>query len=552
MTRTGLFSILLLSRLLCVAQDGATPTYAVQGTVVNSQTNQPVARAEVILNQEYAVLTGNEGRFEFDQIPAGDFQVSVRRPGYISIGNMNGPTFGRGFPRSSAPERHIRVGPNMPALTFRLVPSGAIRGQVSLSTSDPADGIRVTAYGKRKMNGLSRWEVAESATTDSDGVFHLGNLAPGDYILFTETSFDRPGIAMGGSVRWGYPAVYYPGVTDAAAAGVVTVSAGQNAEADFALTRQQFYPLTAHVRGIDSGMPAGFQILDSAGRAVGLPARYDPQEQVLRANVPSGAWILQGHSSGRERLFGQTAFQIANGSVNIGLTVLPAPRLEVTIRREFTSTDETPSATARIQSGVDVRLVDAEPLGMAGMFGSRFEPSNSSSEMTNGTIDATPGRYWVQVDTWGAYVSSVTSAGVDLAANPLVVSPNTGNAPIEVVLRNDFGTVTGQITGPAGNESGIGAASSVGEIRDTYLYAIPLFPTTSQIVATGLIVPGQIKIPQLAPGSYRVVACDSQQEIESRTPEGLAPWTGKGQVVTVEPGGTATVQLDVLHLEQQP
>ncbi len=130
MIRTGLFSILFLSRLVCTAQDGATPTYSVHGTVVNAQTNQPIARAEVILNQDYAVLTGNEGRFEFDQIPAREFQVSARRPGYIPVGNVNGPSFGRGSPQ---PARRIRVGPDMPDLSFRLVPNGAIRGQVSLA-----------------------------------------------------------------------------------------------------------------------------------------------------------------------------------------------------------------------------------------------------------------------------------------------------------------------------------------------------------------------------------------------------------------------------------
>ena len=551
MIRTGLFSIFLLSRLVCAAQDGTSPTYSVHGIVVNTQTNQPIARAEVILNQDYAVLTDGEGHFEFDQIPAGDFQVSVERPGYIPIGSVIGPTSGA-FPLSAQPARHVRVGANMSDLSFRLMPTGAIRGQVTLSASDPADGIRVTAYGKRWTNGLARWEMAGTATTDSDGVFHLGGLVPGKYMLFTEPSLDRLGISTRDSVPWGYPAVYYPGVTDAATAGVLTVTAGQNAEADFALARQAFYPLTAQVRAIDPGSPAGFQILDSSGRAANLPARYDAREQVVRANVPNGAWILQGESYGHERLSGQTAFQIANGPVNIAITVLPIPKLQVTIRREFTASSEMPIAEARTQSGANFQLESAEAFRQGGMQGIQFDPPDPSSDTTNGTIDVTPGRYWVEANPWGAYVSSIGSGGVDLAANPLVVSANSGSAPIEVVLRNDFGSIAGQIIGQAGNENGFGAAPAVGEIRDIYLYAIPLFPTRSSVVATGWLTPGQFKIPQLAPGSYRVVACDSQQEFDSHTPEGLAAWDGKGQVVTVEPGGTAAAQLNVLHVEQQP
>ena len=87
--------------------------------------------------------------------------------------------------------------------------------------------------------------------------------------------------------------------------------------------------------------------------------------------------------------------------------------------------------------------------------GSQFEPpANSSSDTTSGTIDAMPGRYWVETNAWAGYVSSITSGGVDLAGNPLVISPNSSNAPIEVVLHNDFGTITGRIANPSANEDG--------------------------------------------------------------------------------------------------
>ena len=58
---------------------------------------------------------------------------------------------------------------------------------------------------------------------------------------------------------------------------------------------------------------------------------------------------------------------------------------------------------------------------------------------------------------------------------------------------------------------------------------------------------GQFTIPNLPPGSYRVVAFDAQQEIDFHTPEGLAKYSGKGQTVTVEAGGTANVQLDLIQ-----
>jgi hypothetical protein len=59
---------------------------------------------------------------------------------------------------------------------------------------------------------------------------------------------------------------------------------------------------------------------------------------------------------------------------------------------------------------------------------------------------------------------------------------------------------------------------------------------------------GQFSFYNLAPGSYRVVACDAQQDIDFHSPEGLAIWAGKGQTVSVDPGGTASVDLDVVHM----
>ena len=63
---------------------------------------------------------------------------------------------------------------------------------------------------------------------------------------------------------------------------------------------------------------------------------------------------------------------------------------------------------------------------------------------------------------------------------------------------------------------------------------------------------GQFTIPNLAPGSYRVIACDSPQEIDFHSAEGLAAWAGKGQTVTVEAGGTTSADLDILHTTAAP
>ena len=114
----------------------------------------------------------------------------------------------------------------------------------------------------------------------------------------------------------------------------------------------------------------------------------------MYANVPSGSWILQSQSFGRVRLFGRTSFQITNRPANIAITILPIPRLEITVHREFTSTAEPPPIMGKFGgSGVNIQLENDEPFSTGGMMGSQFEPpANSSSDTTSGTIDAMPRR----------------------------------------------------------------------------------------------------------------------------------------------------------------
>jgi hypothetical protein len=164
-----------------------------------------------------------------------------------------------------------------------------------------------------------------------------------------------------------------------------------------------------------------------------------------------------------------------------------------------------------------------------------------------------PGRYWVQAQAFPpAYVSSITSGGTDLGSNPLAIIPGTTPAAVEVTLRNDPGTITGQIASLTTNSSGItntsGPTPSAGERPQLWIYAIPLFSTPANLPTGSLQANGQFTIPNLAPGSYRVVACDAPQEIDFHSAEGLVAWAGKGQTVTVEAGGTASVDLDILHI----
>jgi len=527
----------------------AVSGYTVRGTVVSAITGQSVARALVALNQDNAMLTNSDGEFSFPNIPAGEYMVSVSKPGYQGFGGMMGGIMrvGRGSapPRPEPPLR-IQVGADMPTITARITPLAMITGHVTLSTADPADGIRVQVFLRRFQNGRPRWSMGGTTRTRSDGSFRIASLEPGTYMVSTLASLDRPGLpANDHGPVWGYPSLYYPGVTDIAAAGVLTLSAGQQAEADITLVRQQFFSVAAVVHS-SSDTSANFSILDSGGRPTGLSANWDRREGIVRAAVPNGTWTMEAQAYGRTTQWGSTAFQVNGAPVSFAISVQPVPHIPVVIRREFPASTEGTQPVDTSGPGMNIALMPADGMEVMGGGGGLNHTDGSGGSEWELNVTQ-PGRYWVQLQTFAnTYVSSITSGGVDLGSNPLIVVPGSAPATVEVTLRNDPGTITGQIAGQTANPSG--STPAPGERPRLWVYAIPQFSTPASLPQGSVESNGQFTIPNLAPGSYRVVACDAPQEIDFHSTEGLAAWTGKGQTVTVEAGGTASAEVDVLHI----
>src|SRR3979490_1749808 len=89
--------IAALSSPVCLAQFGPsqpqigtsdvpTPTYIVEGTVINTMTGEPLRAAlvQIQTGQQISLLTGPDGKFHFDRVPPSQLTIMVRKPGYFS------------------------------------------------------------------------------------------------------------------------------------------------------------------------------------------------------------------------------------------------------------------------------------------------------------------------------------------------------------------------------------------------------------------------------------------------------------------------------------
>jgi hypothetical protein len=474
--------------------------------------------------------------------------ITVSRPGYEGRGRNNA--------------HHVRVGANMPELTFQLMPNATITGRVTLSTGDEADGIHVIICRQRYVNGHEQWTQSGSATTDSEGVFRMGDLdAPGTYLLYTMSSTDRVGQVSERAARYGYPSVIYPGVTDVAAAGLITIAPGQQATADFVLTRQKLYPVT--IAAPQGGGGASMQIFDISGRALGFSTQWDQQAGVGRVNLPSGHYYAELHDrspryaplQGRMEAYGRVEFTVADGPVSgLSMTLSPSLPVAVHIHKVFTAGSETGAQNGGEATdsspGLNLNLTSADSFGNRGMGGNLHHPEGSSDNTLFELSNVTPGRYWVTVNPYQGYVSALTSGGADLLRDPLTIGAGNTTAPIEITLRNDAGSISGQLnfSSSTSDTAGASATEVLGEVQFTNVYAVPLFPSAQQFGQTAESRETQFTIANLVPGSYRVFAVDQYIDFASFSPEERQRYLNKGETVKVDPNGIANVQLDVIRV----
>src|ERR1700757_4501279 len=79
------------------AAQSPAPAYSIAGTIVDAATGNPIPGAELTLqikSDEATVTADGSGKFLFDHLEAGKYQLGARAPGYSSQGlNQHGSFF---------------------------------------------------------------------------------------------------------------------------------------------------------------------------------------------------------------------------------------------------------------------------------------------------------------------------------------------------------------------------------------------------------------------------------------------------------------------------
>jgi hypothetical protein len=457
----------------------------------------------------------------------------------------------------------VIVAPGMGDVVFTMEPCNAIRGQIQISTGDPAEGIQVTLLKRTIQDGRAVWQTVNNAKANSEGMYRFGELADGLYAVYTMPAMDSDtaaNLVEAGNAnrvaRGGYASVFFPDARDLAGAAKIHLSGGEQAQANIALTLEPFQPVVANVtmpRGGERSDNVSVQVLDAQGHTLPYTAQYDPATHSAQALLPDGAYSLL--ASVTTQMFRVAAVRNSDtlnvtpvgphgmsGTVSFAVAGRPVSNLQLSMSTtgsspvQVTLSHGTNGAAQQSDPRVFVTLSQTGGWMADGMVSSYAEGPSTGPLQSTGVP---PGSYWVHTSIGPKTLceSSFTAGGASLAREPLLLGAAGTSVPLMLALRDDCAKLTLSLPGTVGY--------TAGEEKSYIVYVVPDFDSTEDVVPVTLrpSTGGRMTVSGLTPGNYHVFAFDRPVALEYRNQAVLAALPG--QPVSLAPNGEASLTVEV-------
>jgi hypothetical protein len=496
----GLLTLAVLALPRNIIADPPAERSRIGGTVVDASNGSPLPHTPIALapvarrDELRTILTGEDGRFLFENLNPGKYTLIAQRKGYLT------EAFDEHGPYSTA----IAVGPRLRSdnLVFRLHRDASISGRITDEGIEAVRDARVLLFQETIFNGRRSIEFRAHVYTNDEGDYYFNHLPPGKYfVILSEKPWyarraDRKTSAdsgennetvanyekHGSSLDVAYPITYYPGSPDAEAAAPIVLSAGDRFAASLDL----------------HALPAPQVHLPSdSGSDIALHA-YISEHLAGRSNVPAGA----GTATGKKQEF------------------------------------------VRI-SGV-VKLDPAGSLSSPGRVVVRDQQSGRQfSEQIS-----TQGRFQIILSA-GTYDLSAVAGSFVLVS---VASPTfrVSGQTVEIISGADFPQLTlmlsqnvGQINGVTLNDGTPTAGVMILLVPEDTVHNAPLFRFCQSDSD------GTFTLPSVVPGNYTILAIQDGWDIEWANAEVLKRYLTQGSVVHVEPKGRYDIKVKIQQLASE-
>lgn len=530
------------------AVDPATAV-SIGGRVVNSLTGEPVRQANLTLTLQpgglgsarpqgrppsYGATSDAQGKFGFTNLPPGRYQLAAEKSGYVRA------NYGAEPNRPLTP-LVAEASQKITDIEFKLTPQAIIAGRVLDENGEPLANAQIRVL---RRSGYFRQTTGggNGVNTNAIGEFLIGELAPGRYVLLVD---HRPGrfgpraMVANQSGTDSYVPTYYPGTTDAKAAGAITVSAGQEVRGiDVWLQKGRLYRVSGEVAGAPAGSGERVQVslMPEGGPSAGMGPFMGPP-----ANSANGKFVFNSIQPGAyvvsATLYGQNSPLQTLGSVNVVVISKDVDDVVIQAHRGDPLTVTGKVTVAGPGNTPFIGEVILELIGMSRGPGPR--PGRPQPDGTF-TIENVPlGKYNVRVSRLpeGSYLKSITSGGGDVLASSLDLSQPQALPPLEILISSKAGTVEGAVK--EGSDPRAGAYVT--------LLPEPFRPTQRLQRSATSDANGHFTIKSVVPGEYRLYAWEEEfpRIIE---PGDLQPYESYGVSVKVEEGAVKQAELRLVPI----
>lgn len=529
-------------------------TAVVRGRVQTADTGAPIRRAQIRAvspgsRDTRLVTTDTEGRFELRDLPAGRWELTASKGGYVAM------RYGQRRPFEAGRPIELADGQIMQQVNFALPRGAVIAGRVLDEFGDPVAGARVQALRYQLSQGTRRLTpTGMFAQTDDTGGFRLYGLMPGEYYV---SALLRALPADDTTDSTGYAPTYYPGTGSVTEAQPVALGVSEEASITFALLAVR----TARVSGsvvTSTGLPLANGMVtllapDAAGAApmmFGTGNRIRGDGSFVLSNVAPGAYTLTATNGGPgvrgggggELEMGMLPITVAGDDVT-GVTVVTGRGATVT----GTVVATQGSSTTLNRSGLQVttQVVGGGLAGFPGLgggvggFGGRNVTEDGTFTLTN-LFGSRLIRLNGLSQEW--MLESVIVDGRDVTDRPVELAPNADLTGARIVVTDRVTEVSGSVATADGKSAS----------RDFTVIVFPddegRWAAPSRYVRSARPdQQGLFKIRALPPHDrYLAVAVDYLEQGEETDAELLASLKGQATALRLRSGDTATVSLKLV------
>ena len=435
-------------------------TAVLKGQIITADNGQPIRRAQVRISSPDAresrvAATDAQGRFEIRELPAGRYNMTASKGGFVTL------QFGQRRPSESGTPIELGDAQTLDKITIALPRGSVLGGRITDEFGEPVANASVTAWRYAFAAGVRRMVPASGAnardTTDDQGSFRLFGLPPGEYYVSATLRTGGPEVTDPMGELSGYAATYYPGTTSIAEAQRVTLAVSQeHTGVHFGLIATRLVRVSGQVI-MSNGAPAPngnvmlVPVSSSGGRAMimqqgGAGNRISQDGTFRLPNVAPGRYQLQSRAMASQT-FELARMDLMVGSENVeGITMVTSPGAIVT--GNVVSDTGEPFDFRASQLQVSARSASPETQGPGPGPGGGTRMGDDFTFTIRNVSDAV----LIRTSTpQGWLLKAVVVNGQDVTDTPIEFAPGQTTGGVQVVMTKKIASLSGAVMDARGN-----------------------------------------------------------------------------------------------------